>query len=216
MVEPYYYDPAVARFQVLLEEVTRARPGSPKTRFIPPDAESVDRLKAKFHHVLFGRRGTGKSSLLRHIEGNLRASNHLVAWADQETFMGLSYPDVLVSTLAEVFRQFAEQIRADLPEPASRRWGRRATPPTSKHLIVDQLDQAVSQLLNLKNAPSEANIEWTASFSDRRIASNQSSAELGGSGHGLRAKFGKSKSSESDASNGAAFAQKYTAKKRLS
>ena len=99
----YYYQPEVSRLQVLLEEVTRAKPGSPETRFVSPDTESIDRLGSSFHHVLYGRRGTGKSSLLRRIEADRKASGQMVAWADQETFKGLSYPDVLVGTLAEVF-----------------------------------------------------------------------------------------------------------------
>ena len=109
---PYYYDERVATLQVLLEEVTRARPGSPETRFVNSDSGTLDRLAPRFHHVLFGRRGAGKSSLLRHVEAE-RKSNHLVAWADQETFQGLSYPDVLLSTLEETFHQFARQLTRD-------------------------------------------------------------------------------------------------------
>ncbi|MEZ0367396.1 hypothetical protein ACAG26_27385 [Mycobacterium sp. pUA109] len=156
----YYYRPEVGRLQVLLEEVTRAKPGSPQTRFVSPDTEVVDRLASGFHHILYGRRGTGKSSLLRRIESERRASGHLVAWADQETFKGLSYPDVLVGTLAEVFSQFANQLDDnDGAVPKKRFWQRRR--PNPRQLLAQQLQQAVAALIDLQRAPSESEIEWT-------------------------------------------------------
>ena len=112
MAEAYFYSDEVARFQVLLEEVTRAKPGSPQSRFVPPVGDVLDRLGSEFHHVLYGRRGTGKSSLLRRIEADRISRGHLVAWADQETYMEMAYPDVLVSTLADTFQQFAQQLRS--------------------------------------------------------------------------------------------------------
>lgn len=81
----YYYQPEVSRLQVLLEEVTRAKPGSPETRFVSPDTESIDRLGSSFHHVLYGRRGTGKSSLLRRIEADRKSSGQMVAWVSTVT-----------------------------------------------------------------------------------------------------------------------------------
>lgn len=60
----YFESPGVARLQVLLDEVTRAKPGAPETGFVQPEGGLTDRLKSRFHHVLYGRRGTGKSSLL--------------------------------------------------------------------------------------------------------------------------------------------------------
>lgn len=60
----YFESPGVARLQVLLDEVTRAKPGAPETRFVQAEGGLIDRLESRFHHVLYGRRGTGKSSLL--------------------------------------------------------------------------------------------------------------------------------------------------------
>lgn len=99
----YFDGENVSKLQVLLEEVTRAKPGSPKARFVQPDDDTVRVLSSKFHHVVYGRRGTGKSSLLRHIEGQLRGGDRIVAWVDQENLKALSYPDVLVAALAEIF-----------------------------------------------------------------------------------------------------------------
>jgi hypothetical protein len=170
----YYYDEQVARLQVLLEEVTRARPGSPETRFVRSDTGMLDRLASRFHHVLYGRRGAGKSSLLRYVEAQHRRDGHLVAWVDQETFQGLSYPDVLVSTLEEVFLGFSRQLREHAPEASQRKfWQRRHPTPSDHELVAKHLDDAIAQLVTLKAAPSESEIEWTASVS-RSVAADQS------------------------------------------
>lgn len=175
MPEAYFYDDQVARLQVLLEEVTRARPGSPETRFVRPESGTLDRLGSRFHHVLFGRRGAGKSSLLRHVEAQHRRAGHLVAWTDQETFMGLSYPDVLVSTLEEVFIQFSRQIRALIPQQEAQRsfWNRKAPPIGEEEGVAKRLDEVLAQLIALKGAPSESEIEWSASYS-RNVATGSS------------------------------------------
>ena len=49
---------------VLCEEVMRATPEG-ANRFIEPAPGVLSRAKAKQHSMVFGRRGSGKSSLLR-------------------------------------------------------------------------------------------------------------------------------------------------------
>lgn len=212
MSEPYYYSEDVAKLQVLLEEVTRAKPGSPEARFIQPEGGIVDRLGAKFHHALFGRRGTGKSSLLRHIENNLKTNGHLVAWADQETFMGLSYPDVLVSTLAETFRQFAAQLDAREPVASKRWYQRRPNLTPTQELVVD-LQRVAAQLIDLKKSPDQSDIEWTATFSDESSYDNGLTLEGAGS---VRAFSGKAlwrRNRGTKKSRGGGMAQKYVSDK---
>lgn len=160
MTTAYFDTPAVARLQVLLDEVTRAKPGAPETRFVQPEGGLMDRLDSRFHHVLYGRRGTGKSSLLRKTEGALRERGSLVSWADQETYVGLSYPDVLVSTLADTFAQFATQLRATAPPtPARKLWQRKKTASNEHERLASSLEVLVAQLLDLKRQPSESEID---------------------------------------------------------
>jgi hypothetical protein len=214
MADAYYYNDAVARFQVLLEEVTRARPGSPESRFVVSDDAILGRLGSSFHHILFGRRGSGKSSLLRYVESRWIGKGHLVAWADQETFMGLSYPDVLVSTLETVFMQFSQQIRRSDPPLPKRRWWQRSKQVASKRqLIANRLDQAVAQLILLKNEPSEAEIEWTASYSARTASDEESGASLGLTQGPVSASASRKVSASTSRSAGADIVQKYKATK---
>ena len=164
-VDPYFSSPEVGRLQVLAEEATRARPDAPESRFVAPEGGVIDTIGSRFHHVLYGRRGSGKSSLLRRIETAHRENGHLVAWTDQEVFMGLDYPDVLVSTLAAVLERFSEQIREmQSCENDHRFAGRFRRQSISRHdQIAEELTCAAVSLEQLKAAPSESEIEWISS-----------------------------------------------------
>ena len=172
----------------------------------------VDRLSSRFHHVLYGRRGTGKSSLLRHIQAELMTQGRLVAWADQETFKALSYPDVLVGALAEIFTQFATQLEQQAPPPAKKRLFRRSK-PTPQQLLVVQLNRAVASLLDLKRAPSESQVEWTESYSTEIQDALKQSGTLGASFEGIQAGLSQDRSRSSRRTRGAEVAHRYTASK---
>lgn len=210
----YFESPEVARLQVLLDEVTRAKPGSPDTRFVQPEGGLMDRLESRFHHVLYGRRGTGKSSLLRRAEASLRSSGHLVAWADQETYMGLSYPDVLVGTLADTFAQFAGQLRTAAPsEPERKFWQRRQSDVSDHERLASSLEVLVAQLLDLKRQPSESQIEWTASSSAQLAATLTGDASLELAKGPARGKIRRGRSSTESSASTTGVSQKFTASK---
>lgn len=210
--EAYFYRDEVSRLQVVLDEATRAKPGSPESRFVAPEAGVIDRLEARFHHIVYGRRGAGKSSLLRQLEHGQRQAGHLVAWADQETFQGNSYPDVLVGTLEQVFAQFAQQLR-DSEEPKKRRWWQRAPAPSTRAEVAAKLDDVAAQLLALRSEPSDAQVVWKASSSER--TSSGSTAELKGGAKGGPAEFGAGYSSnqQRDATTGDEFERRYNTSK---
>lgn len=213
MSDAYFYDSRVARLQVLLEEVTRARPGSPESRFVSIDPSALDRLGSNFHHVLFGRRGSGKSTLLRHIEADRRDRQQLVAWGDQETFMSLSYPDVLVSTLQEVFRQFAKQLR-ERPDEVTFRWyqWRKRRQHASGELSA-QLDEAVALLIDLKSAPNESQVEWTASSSLDLTTTRKARGSAGVARGPFRAGFDGGRESAEQEKRNAGVSHRYLANK---
>lgn len=212
-MDPYFNEPEVTNLQVLLEEVTRAKPGLRQTRFIEPDSDSLLILESRFHHVLYGRRGTGKSSILRQVESKRRPSGHLVAWVDQEIFTGLSYPDVLVGTLAEVFRQFASQIRIKDIGP-SRKGLLRKKVTSSNEILALSLDDAVRRLQNLKNSPNESEIAWSATFNDSSVSGSNQTLEGGVALKGIGAKINRKRTRETKISQGGELVTKYLATKK--
>lgn len=213
MTHAYYYSDEVASFQVLLEEVTRAKPGSPESRFIRPEDEVMDRLASRFHHVLYGRRGTGKSSLLRNVQADLRSQNRLVAWADQETFKALSYPDVLVGALAEIFSQFANQLGQNHPEKRRSWWQWRSPDLSNEQILVRQLNQVVASLLDLKKAPSESEVEWTESHAAEIQDALSTSGSVSGTFEMFRAEVSRKRTRASKHTNGSEVAHRYRASK---
>ncbi|MGA9183764.1 MAG: hypothetical protein WBZ32_00590, partial [Candidatus Acidiferrales bacterium] len=61
---------AVDKLLTMVEEATRATKDSPR-RFIEPARGTLDRAKSRRHHIIFGRRGSGKTSLLRKAGADL-------------------------------------------------------------------------------------------------------------------------------------------------
>jgi len=95
----------VDQLLVLCEEVTRATPEAAR-RFIEPAPGVLSRAKAQQHNIVFGRRGSGKSSLLRKMAADLTVDRRPIAFVDMETFKGHSYPDVLISVLIKEREEF--------------------------------------------------------------------------------------------------------------
>jgi len=88
--------------------------------FIEPAPGTLKRAIAKRHHVIFGRRGSGKSSLLRKAGAELTVDRRPIALVDLETFKSHSYPDVLLSVLIATFGEFAEWLQTAAINPRTK------------------------------------------------------------------------------------------------
>jgi len=88
--------------------------------FIEPAPGTLKRAIAKRHHVVFGRRGSGKSSLLRKAGAELTVDRRPIALVNLETFKSHSYPDVLLSVLIATFREFAEWLQTAAINPPTK------------------------------------------------------------------------------------------------
>jgi polynucleotide 5'-kinase involved in rRNA processing len=85
---------AVQKLARDVEESTRSTREGVKY-FIEPAPGTLARAKYKRHHIVFGRRGSGKSSLLAKVTADLTVNRTPIAYVDLEEFKGHSYPDVL-------------------------------------------------------------------------------------------------------------------------
>lgn len=110
---------AVRRLSKLIEESTRATTESVKY-FVEPTPGVLDKAKNKRHHIIFGRRGSGKSSLLHKVAADLTVGRTPIAYIDLEQFKGHSYPDVLISVLVNTFTEFRKWLNSAATNPASK------------------------------------------------------------------------------------------------
>jgi hypothetical protein len=105
--------------EVAVEEAARSAQEGLK-HFIEPGEGTLRRATNRRHHIVFGRRGSGKSSLLRKAAADLTVDRRPIARVDLEPFKSLSYPDVLLSVLISTCREFKNWLDTAAVHPASR------------------------------------------------------------------------------------------------
>lgn len=103
--------PEIDKLARLVEEATRA---GKKTvgRFVEPARGTLDRAKSSRHHIIFGRRGSGKTSLLQKAYSDLTVFRKPASYVDLETFKGHTYPDVLLSVLISSISEFETWLKS--------------------------------------------------------------------------------------------------------
>ena len=120
--ENILYTPDVDKLVRAVEEATRATAMN-TTRFIEPASGTLSRAMSKRNHIVFGRRGSGKTSLLLKAKRDLSLRRTPVAFVDMEQFKSHSYPDVLISVLIATLQSFREWVEEVGLSPGSKvRW----------------------------------------------------------------------------------------------
>lgn len=139
--------------------------------FVEPARGTLRRAKSARHHIVFGRRGSGKTSLLLKAESDLSSQGSPTAYVDLERFKGHQYPDVLISVLIAAFGAFRDALTTQPPSSSSaakrvwwKRIFRRADREPSKHTLqqIDTLLSELSQQLLLVDN-SEVTVRQSAS-----------------------------------------------------
>lgn len=102
-----------------VKEVMRATPEG-ANRFIESAPGVLSRAKAQQHSLVFGRRGSGKSSLLRKTAPDLTVDRRPIAFVDLETFKGHTFPDVLISVLIKTLSEYEQWLNSAATNPASK------------------------------------------------------------------------------------------------
>ncbi len=168
--EAYFNRDEVRTLLLKLEEATRPTPKGQPTLYIPPPGGEM--AEANYHHFVFGQRGTGKSSLLRHLEAQLKEERRITIWTDAEIFSALDYPDVLVSAVLEVLKGIKAALVHRLPDGYAidsggiGRFMEKLRPGRQNEPLVEtvrQVDGIISSLTTIKFAPKDRKIEWSQS-----------------------------------------------------
>ncbi|MDH4986432.1 hypothetical protein QEZ47_13015 [Aminobacter anthyllidis] len=176
------------QFAATLEEATRSTTEGVKY-FIEPAKGTLSRGKTRRHHFIFGRRGSGKSSLLNKLRSELTLDRMPVAYIDLETFKGHSYPDVLVSILIKTLDSYSEWFSTAGVFPASKQsfWQKLfGAKPRVKSIdgrkagdLVKRLGDIRSELASLLSEPEELSRTRRAKQSKERKAEGSGSLEFG-------------------------------------
>jgi hypothetical protein len=180
---------AVDRLMTLVEEATRAIKGPPK-RFIEPARGTLDRAKSRRHHIVFGRRGSGKTSLLRKASSDLTLLRTPVAFIDLEAFKGHAYLDVLLSILIQTLQAFDEWLATSGTNPTARTsWWTRLWGGTPQRKPLEKKKVAeVRALLQQENASltkllhSEDNVELLEQSGESNVTKSTIQSEVSAKG----------------------------------
>ncbi len=111
--------PEMEQMLTRVEEAARATEEGVK-HFIEPAPGTLRRATSKRHHIVFGRRGSGKSSLLRKAAADLTIDRRPIAYVNLEAFKGHSYPDVLLSVLIKTLTEFETWLNSAAIHPPSK------------------------------------------------------------------------------------------------
>lgn len=187
----------IEKLEVLLEEATRSSKDGVR-RFVEPASGTLTRATARTHHLVFGRRGSGKSSLLLKAAQDLTIDRRPIAFVDLESFKGHEYPDVLISVLIETFSRFADWLETAAIAPAnktsfwSRLFGRKPTrPPFDKKeasALSADLRRELASLRELLFAEDGTEIE--SIVSSKATADERASVKVGAESAGVGVAIG--------------------------
>lgn len=141
---------AVTRLATLVEESTRSSREGIKY-FLEPAPGVLNRATSKCHHIIFGRRGSGKSSLLRKVVSDLTVDRTPIGYVDLEEFKGHSYPDVLISVLIKTLSEFKNWLDTAAINPATKTsfWKRLFGATPKKESLNRKSTQSLSQEIDI-------------------------------------------------------------------
>lgn len=169
-------DQEVAKLLPALAEAERATEET-AARFVPPRPGILEEVSARRHQLVYGRRGVGKSTLLRRVRAEGPENDRAVIFVDVETLRGRPYPDVLIELLKELLDHLEERLRAD---GRYRAWRRRKLCQR-----VRELSDAMAQLLQ---EPQLA--QHTVSILRSQARASKRGWSLGGTGRlGRRGRY---------------------------
>lgn len=179
--EPQLYSAQVDELLVLCEEVMRATPEGAR-RFIEPAPGVLARAKSKQHSLAFGRRGSGKSSLLRKAASDLTVDRRPIAFVDMETFKGHSYPDVLISVLIKSLQEFKKWLEQAATAPATKKsfWTKLFGSTPNRPPFNKSATAALQKKLNaiIENLEVHLATPETAQMREKQVDSNEKSRAM--------------------------------------
>jgi hypothetical protein len=127
-----------------LQEAARADPSAGAVRFVPPRIGILEETATRRHLFVFGRRGVGKSTLLRKLEQERGTFESEVLYIDVETLRDRPYPDVLIELLIAILGALDRSLSLAWKSAGRQAWIRSLQP----HWRLRRLRSRLGVLLN--------------------------------------------------------------------
>ena len=168
--------------QLVDESVRASREGV--KHFVEPTPGVLAKAKSKRHNIIFGRRGSGKSSLLQKISADLTVDRTPIAIVDLETFKQHSYPDVLLSILIKSFAEVKNWLDTAATNPSTKtsfwkRWfGAVPTKPGFHRITTHALSADFGTMIDELNVLLMGADESKITDSNRGESGNENKAGL--------------------------------------
>ena len=194
--------PEIEELSTIIEEATRSTEEGIK-RFIEPARGTLKRATSKQHQIVFGRRGSGKSSLLRKAVSDLTKDRRPIAYIDLETYKGHSYPDVLISVLIESLSKFEGWLKDSVlsNKQSNFIFLKRVfqmvirTKQDSSSLdkkkakeLTKSLNEQIEKLKELLHSADEVELEKTVKHGKEKFEEDEVKAGIGANGLGVEGK----------------------------
>ena len=164
-----------AEVTALLPALAEAARADQRTaqRFVAPRIGILEETASRRHQFVFGRRGVGKSTLVRKVESLEDGGPGDVIFVDIETLRGRPYPDVLIELLIAILEKLEARLKAKASGVDVKLSRRRA-----RHKVRD----LTATMRQLRNEPQVA---------ERRIKDLEANSRTTGIGGGIDGKIKK-------------------------
>lgn len=188
----------VRKLVQIVEESTRSTKEGVRF-FIEPALNTLSRAKSKRHHIIFGRRGSGKSSLLSKVSNDLTFNRIPNAYIDLEKFKSHAYPDVIISVLLESFTEFKKWMDTAAIAPRTKKtfWEsliglipeRSALDKPKSAALSSKIDIAINELSTVLFHSEESKAQATTRSERSADSTKDGSGSLGYGGASVGGRY---------------------------
>lgn len=145
-------DPRVTDLVEVLNARSRTSEQQPSLRYVVDAAQNLNVAASRRHHLIFGRRGVGKTALMLEARKLVESRGSIATWINVQTIRGLDANNAFLTCalrfceLPEIYLQrrsnaLSVQRSAGLKEKINALLGEQTTDPKRVDLMVPELQQ---------------------------------------------------------------------------
>jgi hypothetical protein len=161
------------------------------------------RLANKQNHVVFGRRGAGKSTFMTSLNGN----DFIAVYVDIDAYKDISFPDIVIKVLVVIFEQLRHATNKRLP------FYKHPFKWFKKKKLLEKIDKFIKDLNKLLDLPDVEQKQIRTKISEGR--SQNDSLSLGSYNAGIKITDGQNFGTEEETQRTVPFDKLNSLKKKI-